>query len=700
MSIDISQFHQAYFEESFEGLDIMESGLLGVDLGTTDLEAINTIFRAAHSIKGGGGTFGFTEISEFTHVLETLLDEMRGGRREVTREAVDLLLQSVDCVREMLRAAQSGEENDEDRIAAVHGDLERMLNDAAGAESADTAGGDDTGGNAPPVCAWRIRFKTHPQMLCTGNDPLRMFRELATLGELQVQADLTALPAFAELDPETSYIGWDLTLRGAVAREQVADVFDWVDGDCDLEITPLADTAAIANQQADQQTVSPASRTPLEPVAPVEDRRTGKRRVGSDRRVGEHRIGGQGETTSIRVGIDKVDAIINLVGELVITQASLGRYNQEFDLSDLDSMRTSLTQLERNTRELQESVMQIRMLPISFAFDRFARLVRDLSAKFGKKVELERRGEQTELDKTVLEKISDPLVHLVRNALDHGFETPAVRLAAGKPEIGRLRLDAYHAGGNVVIEVTDDGAGLPREKIFEQALERGLVSAEDELSEAQIHRLIFQPGFSTADQVSDVSGRGVGMDVVRRNVKDLGGTVDVQSEQGKGTTFTIRLPLTLAILDGQLIRVGREIYIISLLSIIESLQVEDKLVNKVAGKGEIYTVRGDYFPIIRLHEAFGVEHDSNDGDTAMLVIVEAEGQRVGLVVDELLDQQQVVIKSLETNYQRVEGLAAATILGDGAVALILDVPGLIRSFFQDGKLRYDKRTDIATSKVA
>ncbi len=700
MSIDVSQFHQAYFEESFENLDIMESGLLGVDLGMADLEAINTIFRAAHSIKGGGGTFGFTEISEFTHVLETLLDEMRGGRREVTREAVDLLLQSVDCVREMLRAAQSDEDTDKDRIAAVHGDLERMLNDTAGADSADAAGDDDNGGNAPPACGWRIRFKPHPQMLRTGNDPLRMFRELATLGELEVQADLTALPTFAQLDPETSYIGWNLTLRGAIAREQVTEVFDWVEGDCDLEIMPLPDTAAIANQQARHKVVSPTSRTPLETVAPAEDRRTGKRRAGSDRRNGEQRVGGQGEITSIRVGIDKLDGIINLVGELVITQASLARYNREFDVSDVDSLRTSLAQLERNTRELQESVMRIRMLPIRFAFDRFSRLVHDLGAKLGKKVALELRGEQTELDKTVLEKISDPLVHLVRNALDHGLETPAVRLAAGKPEIGRLRLDAYHAGGEVVIAVTDDGAGLAREKILDQALQRGLVGAEEELSEAQIHRLIFRPGFSTADQVSDVSGRGVGMDVVRRNIKDLGGTVDVQSEQGKGTTFTIRLPLTLAILDGQLIRVGCEIYIISLLAIIESLQVEDKLVNKVAGQAEVYTVRGDFIPIIRLHEAFGLEHDSDDGDTKMLVIVEVEGQRVGLLVDELLDQQQVVIKSLEANYQRVEGLAAATILGDGAVALILDAPGLIRSFFQNGNLRYDKRTERATSKVA
>ena len=438
-------------------------------------------------------------------------------------------------------------------------------------------------------------------------------------------------------------------------------------------------------------------RAPLEPVAPVEERRAAERGGELGRRVGEQWAGGLGEATSIRVGIDKLDGIINLVGELVITQASLGRYRQAFDVSEVESLHTSLAQLERNTRELQESVMQMRMLPISFAFNRFSRLVHDLSAKFGKQVELEIHGEQTELDKTVLEKIADPLVHLVRNALDHGLETPEVRRTAGKPEIGRLRLDAYHAGGNIVIEVADDGAGLAREKIFEQALERGLVGAEDEMPEAQIHRLIFQPGFSTAEQVSDVSGRGVGMDVVRRNIEDLGGAVDVESEQGKGTTFTIRLPLTLAILDGQLVRVGGEIYIISLTSIVESLQAEERLVNTVAGQAEVYTVRGHYIPIIRLHEAFGVEHD---GNAQMLVIVESDDQRVGLLVDELLDQQQVVIKSLETNFQRVDALAAASILGDGAVALILDVPGLVRSFFQDGKRRFADRAGLATSKVA
>ena len=384
------------------------------------------------------------------------------------------------------------------------------------------------------------------------------------------------------------------------------------------------------------------------------------------------------ESASIRVGIDKVDELINMVGELVITQSMLGQLGKEFTMDRLDDLVTGLSQLEHNTRELQESVMKIRMLPISFAFSRFPRLVRDIGQQLDKKVELILLGEQTELDKTVMEKIGDPLTHLVRNSLDHGLEPPEERLAAGKPEIGLLTLNAYHQGGNIVIEVKDDGRGLNSEKILKKAKEKGLVGADEILSEERINDLVFRAGFSTADAVSDLSGRGVGMDVVRRNIQSLNGSVEVESDPGKGSVFTIRLPLTLAILDGQLIRIGSETYIFPLVSIVESIQVSEDNVNYVAGQCEVYRLRAENIPILKLYELFDTEVESKVLDKSLMVVVESGGAKVGIIVDELLDQQQVVIKSLETNYERVEGVSGATILGNGTVALIADVNGIIK----------------------
>jgi two-component system chemotaxis sensor kinase CheA len=391
-----------------------------------------------------------------------------------------------------------------------------------------------------------------------------------------------------------------------------------------------------------------------------------------------------GEPNSIRVATEKVDDIINLVGELLITQSMLCGFADGINPSDLDRLRQGLAQLARNTRELQESVMQIRMLPISFSFNRFPRIVHDLSRKLGKKVELKLVGEATELDKTVLEKINDPLVHLVRNALDHGLETPDQRLAAGKQETGTLELSAFHEGGNIIIEVRDDGAGLNKARILKKARERALIAPDQDLTDEQIDNLIFMPGFSTAEQLSDVSGRGVGMDVVRRNINDLGGHVQISSEEGLGSTIRIRLPLTLAILDGQLVRVGKEVYIISLLAIVETIQVTKQLVNTLVGRAQVFRLRDEYLPVVKLCDQFGIESDRRSAEDGLLVVVESDGRRVGVLVDDLLAQQQVVIKSLESNFRSVSGIAGATILGDGQVALIIDVPGLIGSAMKQG----------------
>jgi two-component system chemotaxis sensor kinase CheA len=381
---------------------------------------------------------------------------------------------------------------------------------------------------------------------------------------------------------------------------------------------------------------------------------------------------------SIRVGVDKVDALINMMGELVITQSMLSTIGEQFDPSQLERLRDGLVQLERNTRELQESVMRIRMLPIASVFNRFPRLVRDLEHKLGKQVRLELHGEHTELDKTVLEKIGDPMVHLVRNAIDHGLETPARRRAAGKPETGTLRLEAFHQGGNIVVQISDDGAGLNHVAITAKAQERGLIQAGHEPDDAEIAELIFQPGFSTADQATDLSGRGVGMDVVRRNVRDLGGSVSVRSHSGKGSVFTIVLPLTLAIIDGLVTTVGQERYIIPLISIVESLRLHKDMVRKVAGGGEVFRFRDAYLPIVRLYRAFGCAAAITDIERGIVVVIEGEGRRVGLLVDDLLGQQQAVVKSLEAHYRRVQGISGATILSDGSVALIVDVIGTVR----------------------
>jgi len=650
---EMAEIAKVFFQESREGLDVMESGLLSLG-ATTDNESINTIFRAAHSIKGGSATFGFTEVAGFTHGVETLLDEMRNGVRPLTADAIQVLLQSCDCLREMMAATEAEQPLDQGRITSLNGDIAHIL------------GEQPQGAPAPPAAAraaatntettgWRIVFEPVADLLRLRNEPCRMFAELARLGGFAARADVSRVPPLDTLDPESCYLSWDIEMSGQISRADLDEVFDWVDSRCRLEFTPKTDSAAAAPAQTEPAQAEPAQ----------------------DTRAGAHVQ--KAESGSIRVATEKLDNIINLVGELLITQSMLTGFADGIGPGELDRLRQGLSQLARNTRELQESVMQIRMLPISFAFNRFPRLVHDLSRKLGKKVQLKLTGENTELDKTVLEKIGDPLVHLVRNALDHGLEIPERRAAAGKGETGTLELSAFHEGGNIIIEVRDDGAGLNKAKILSKARERGLVPADQELTDEQIDNLIFMPGFSTADQISDVSGRGVGMDVVRRNINDLGGYVQISSKEGRGSTIRIRLPLTLAILDGQLVRVGKEVYIISLLAIVETIQVSRDRVNTLAGRTEVFRLRDEYLPVVKLCDQFGVEPDSRRAEDGLLVVVEADGTRVGVLVDDLLAQQQVVIKSLESNFKPVMGIAGATILGDGAVALIIDVPDLIRS---------------------
>lgn len=692
-------FRQTYLEESFEGLDTMESGLLNLPPGIPDNEKINEIFRAAHSIKGGSGTFGFSEIAGFTHVLETLLDEMRDGSREVTQESVDAMLAAVDVLRDMLTKLQDHEEIDHERASEVQSWLEKILSggEVPSHENAEEVPVEEKNQETEVVTdsIWTIELRPEKELLQTGNEPLRILRELESLGEIDVQPDLSAIPAATEFNPEQLYINWTIKLKGAdIKEEDVREVFEWIDGDgAEIIITPpsVIETAStseativeevVAVEEVPEPTEVPKAETPTATTKPVARPAAGsKAKAAADKAPKQE--------GSIRVDLSKIDQLVNLVGELVITQSMLSQFGEQAEqaaegqnssMEWVDKLKEGLTHLERHTRELQESVMNIRMLPVSFAFNRMPRIVHDVSQKLGKKIDLVMEGEGTELDKTMLEQLTDPLVHIVRNSIDHGVEMPDVRASKGKPETGTVRMAAFHQGGNILIQITDDGAGINHEVIERKAIEKGVIEEDHNLSQQDIIDLIFHPGFSTAEVVSDISGRGVGMDVVRRNIRSLGGSVDVKTTLGEGSVFTIRLPLTLAILDGQLCSVGSQTYVFPLVSIIESIQVDKALIKGIAGETELYKLRDSYIPVIRLHKKMGVNDAQEDLEKGLLVVVEDAGHRAGIFVDDLLGQQQVVIKSLESNFMKIGGIAGATILGDGTVSLILDITETVSS---------------------
>ncbi len=724
--MSMEEFHQIFFEEADELIEAMEAELLEMVFDSDNPERINNVFRAAHSIKGGAATFGFAEITETTHVMETLMNCVRDGEMQVSRDLIDLLLSTVDCVKELLTAAKQGVEADAVRAAAARTALEAYLNgDAAETAPESSAAGEpeepaqtadavsrvagESDGIEPdaaqdvaapaapapatpaavPVRTYRIDFRPSHELFKTGNDPLHIFRALRELGNLEVEVDDSSLPELDAFEADTLYLVWSLKLVTEADPETVLEAFDWVEHVCEINLQELSAGDADgpgeeAEAAAEEETSAGSEPEPANEAGPGE--------APAARPAGPARKAASTEPTSIRVGIDKIDTLINLVGELVITQSMLGEMGEQIETCDLEKLREGFVQLERHTRELQENVMKIRMVPISNVFNRLPRTVHDLSARLGKKLDLVMRGEQTELDKTVMERIGDPLVHLVRNSVDHGVELPEQRLAAGKPERGLLELCAYHANGDVVIEIHDDGAGLNTGKILAKAREKGLVGPEERPSDAEVHQLIFHPGFSTADQVSDISGRGVGMDVVRQNIRELGGAVDIVSEAGKGSTFTIRLPLTLAIVDGQLLRVADQVYIIPLVSILESIQLKEDNLRSLADRGQLYRIRGEYVPVVALTRLFGIrEADAERAREPLLVLVESGYGKIGLLVDDLLAQQQVVIKSLESNYRPVPGISGATILGDGRVALILDIPGLLKLARTDGVAASDSQ---------
>jgi two-component system, chemotaxis family, sensor kinase CheA len=671
MSIDLRQFHASFFSESLEGLDAAEANLLRLESGERSPELLNAIFRAVHSIKGAAGSLGFPEIGRFTHEFEYVLDDLRRGEFEPDAEAADTMLACVDHVRYMLRAAQAEKPHDAARDTVLLERLAELREATAQTESKKPV--KKTPAQAPAAAAaCRIRFRPGPGFFASGNDALKLFRVLDSMGSLTVRADVSALPAPGKFDPEKCYLAWDLELRTERERQEVADVFGWVEDDCEVVLD-----GAPEEKKQEKTPAAAAEEKPKAPERRGDDRRRNERRV-ERRRAEDIDAPLQARSDTLHVGRAKLDALMNAVGELVITKTILKQVLSELVHDGAGRLDEAMQELDHHARDLQESVMAIRMQPMSFAFGRFPRLVRDLCQASGKLVQLRVSGEASELDSTVIEKLVDPLTHLVRNALDHGVEAPAERVAAGKLETATLTLHAEHRGGNIEIVVGDDGRGINRPRVKEKALELGLIGAgQESLSDERVQELIFAPGFSTAEKASELSGRGVGLDVVRKNVGELNGAIKVESEPGRGTRFIIRLPLTLAIVDGMRVGVGAETYILPLASIVECIRPGAAATRPIAGHGHVMEIRGEYLPLVPLGGIFGVE--AAGPEKGIAVVLEADGSRIALLVDALLGQEQVVIKTLEANYRKVPCVAGATILGEGRVVLILDAAALVRA---------------------
>ncbi len=691
---DLDQFKATFFEECAELLIDAETRLaeLHHNPENVDVEDLHAIFRVVHSVKGGAGAFSFDQLVGFAHIYEALLDKMRQGEIDITEDIVGLLLAANDILTSLIQAAQNGVLVPEEDFAGVKEKLNLLAfgKEAAGSTSAADGSADDGSGSVGPK-KYIIDFAPKPHLLQHANEPLLLVREMKELGELTTTVNTDRLPDIQKMISDESYFSWVFELISECSLNDVEEVFEFVTEDCDLKIeVEVSDSENTPATEITNDTTTPEE--PQEELPEKSLEATKEQAVAAMQAptiqppAGQPAAGGGGgggsgasaRVSSIRVELDRVDRLVNMVGELVITQAMLRQQVDNLPPELAAFMAKGFEDLGMHTREIQESVMAVRMQPVKSVFARIPRLVRELSTKLGKKVELETSGENTEVDKTVIEQLSDPLIHMIRNSLDHGVEeTPEDRVKAGKPELAIVKLMAEHRSGRIHIIVEDDGRGINRERVKTKAIEQGIISADDNLSNEAIDDLIFNPGFSTADEVTDVSGRGVGMDVVRRNISNLGGRISVQSIPGKGTKFVMSLPLTLAVLDGMVVAIGKEKFIISLTSIIESLRPAKEELHRLSNGAEVVSLRGEYIRLVKLHSLFKIPGAQKDPSKGLVVVVEIEGgKQVGILVDELLGQQQVVIKSLEENYDPVDGISAATILGNGMVALILDVDGL------------------------
>jgi len=658
--MDISDFYQTFFDEADELLADMEQHLLELDPLAPDIEPLNAIFRAAHSIKGGAATFGFSVLQETTHLLENLLDGARRQEMSLSTEIINLFLETKDIMQEQLDAYKTSQQPDAESFEYICQALRQLALEAQ-QQQQDTPAAEPAvqqpvvkPAAAPAAIEGGMRISLNG--LKASEIPL-MLEELGNLGEVK--------------DPHQTEHSLDVTLLTSASEDDISAVLCFV-----LEPEQISFSTPTQSEPAAVEASLPAAVAVPEPApAPVASAVPPAAKPAAAAAEAPKARAKASESTSIRVAVEKVDQLINLVGELVITQSMLAQRSGTLDPVNHGDLLNSMSQLERNARDLQESVMSIRMMPMEYVFSRYPRLVRDLAGKLNKQVELTLQGSSTELDKSLIERIIDPLTHLVRNSLDHGIEEPATRIAAGKSAVGNLVLSAEHQGGNICIEVIDDGAGLNREKILAKAASQGL-AVSDSMSDEEVGMLIFAPGFSTAEQVTDVSGRGVGMDVVKRNIQEMGGHVEIRSQAGKGTTIRILLPLTLAILDGMSVKVNDEVFILPLNAVMESLQPQAEDLHPLAGGERVLQVRGEYLPLVELYRVFEVEGAKTDATQGIVVILQSAGRRYALLVDQLIGQHQVVVKNLESNYRKVPGISAATILGDGSVALIVDVSAL------------------------
>ncbi len=656
-----------FLEEAEEHLGVLEDELLRLDERSDD-ETLNRVFRAAHSLKGGSASVGIEEMAALTHRLETVLDALRSHRLTASRSLTTALLQVVDALRALREA----------RARSVPSDPQVVVRAQAALTKIDLSGAPETPDQRSPVHGqpkggYRITYAPNEQIYFSGNEPSAPIHELRALGPVVVRTIADQLPSLSELDPERFYLSFELSVGPAVSQADIDQAFDWVSAVATIKVEREA--GAPDAQSGPAAAKAAAAPSPGEPVAassPLLLNAPGQPVLAEP----VERPKPSQPASSIRVATEKLDALIDMVGELVITQSMLGTLEDTPSPKRVAMLRETLELLERNTRALQERVMQIRMLPVGVAFQGLARATRDACDRLGKQAELEISGEQTEVDKTILERLSDPLVHIVRNAIDHGLEMPADRLARGKPPHGTIRVRAHHQAGRIVIEVSDDGSGIDASKIQARARQQGLLGATEALAEREAFELLFRPGFSTASKVTEISGRGVGLDVVQKNLRSIGGTVTIRSRLGAGTTFTLRLPLTVSILDAQLLRVGDEIYILPLVTINESLLLEATRLHKLPDGSEKYSLRGENLTVIRLSTVLSVP-ESTEVRRPLLVVIETDAGKAALAIDDLLGQQQVVLKSLDSNYGRVEGIAGGAILPDGSVALILDPIGLI-----------------------
>jgi two-component system chemotaxis sensor kinase CheA len=706
-----------FFQECEEQLAELEAGLLEIEGGNSDPEIVNAVFRAVHSIKGGAGAFALEDLVRFAHVFETVLDEVRKGRLSSGAPVIETLLRAADVLADLVRVARDGGAVDDARIKTAADELAAFSGKPV--EAAGTAAEDDAGEDfvftpvaisfsdfaEAPIAAepagtlYTITFRPHPSLYANANEPTVLFRELERLGEMSVRCDASAIPLLSDLEPEGTYLQWTITLTTTHDESEVRGVFEFVDGDCDLSI--VSDTAAALEQAANNDDIeallrrirdeagadapvaadNEAADQTAEAVAAVaEPSHPAAKEDAPKADKSEKAAAGDTAQQTIRVELDRVDRLMNLVGELVINQAMLSQRLAEAGLSRSSEAQTGLDEFEQLTRDIQEGVMAIRAQPVKSVFQRMPRLVREVAAATGKKVRLVTEGEGTEVDKTVIERLADPLTHMIRNAIDHGLEKPEVRAASGKRDEGLVRLSAAHRGGRIVIDIGDDGAGINRPRVRSIAEEKGLIPANAQLTDEEIDNLIFLPGFSTASAISDISGRGVGMDVVKRSIQALGGRVSITSRPGEGSTFTLSLPLTLAVLYGMVVTVADQTLVVPLTSIIETLKPKPGDVHAFGGDSRVISLRNNFVPLVDVGRELGYRQHHTDAGAGVAILVESDGgAQSALLVDGIQGQRQVVIKSLEANYGRVRGIAAATILGDGRVALILDVDAVVEA---------------------